>query len=216
MTPTEANAVADAIDRVLEERRWQLRAKRAVDVLVSGALLILLSPLLALVAIAIRLETPGPVLFRQQRWGWREEKFWFYKFRSMRVGDDANVTAPSSDGRLRKAHGDRVTRVGRLIRRTSIDELPQLWNVLRGDMSLVGPRPLMLLMLDPFPELRRIRCKARPGLTGLWQVSAREHNTHVDAMTRWDLEYLLNVSMALDGRILVRTVGAVISGSGAV
>jgi len=121
------------------------------------------------------------------------------------------------DGRLMKMDDDlRVTRIGRLIRRTSIDELPQLWNVLKGEMSIVGPRPLVIHMLEPYPEIRSLRCKVRPGITGLWQINDRANNLHVSSMLRYDIEYLENFSLQLDAKILLRTVRVVISGHGAI
>lgn len=205
-----------SVDERLRAKRWQLAIKRAMDVVLASALLVVASPVLLVAVILIRLDSRGPAIFVQARWGWRERQFRFYKLRTMYVGP-VRGDAESRDGTLRKLeHDPRVTRVGRLLRRTSIDELPQLWNVVRGDMSLVGPRPLVPHMLDPFPALRAVRCKVRPGITGLWQVNDREHNTHVGQMARWDLEYIGNVGVLLDARILARTVWAVASGAGAV
>jgi exopolysaccharide production protein ExoY len=120
-------------------------------------------------------------------------------------------------GVLAKSDSDpRVTRVGRFLRRTSIDELPQLWNVLRGDMSLVGPRPLLPFMLDPFPDLRAARCTVKPGITGLWQISSRDENTNAWSMADEDLAYIADRGVAQDMQILLRTVPAVLRGSGAV
>ena len=208
---------AEAVDRLLAARRGQLLVKRALDIVLSAVLLVLAAPLLLVAAVAIRFNSPGPLLFSQIRWGWRERHFRFYKLRTMRADAERLAPMASPDGTLHKRTNDaRVTRVGRMLRRTSIDELPQLWNVLVGDMSLVGPRPLVIPMLTPFPALRRLRCKVRPGLTGLWQVSARGENTHVSAMTRWDMAYLENVGLALDAVIIGRTIGAVASARGAV
>ena len=189
--------------------------KRMVDIVVSTMLLVALAPLLLLVSVAIRLTSPGPILFQQPRWGRDERPFTFFKFRTMRVA--STHTAPPSGGLLDKRADDpRVTPLGRILRRFSIDELPQLWNVLRGDMSLVGPRPLMLHMLEPYPEIRRARCVVRPGLTGLWQVSSREHNTHVSNMIEWDMRYINKLSLSLDLQIIAKTITVVISGRGAV
>ena len=130
--------------------------------------------------------------------------------------DIARIEALARDGVLAKSEDDpRITRAGRFLRRTSIDELPQLWNVLTGDMSLIGPRPLIPFMLAPYPELRRVRCTVRPGLTGLWQVSTRSDNTTALAMADADLEYIATRSLRGDLSILVRTVPAILKGSGA-
>jgi lipopolysaccharide/colanic/teichoic acid biosynthesis glycosyltransferase len=133
------------------------------------------------------------------------------------VIDLVEVEALEREGVLSKSENDpRVTRVGKWLRRTSIDELPQLWNVFRGDMALVGPRPLLPFMLEPYPDLRRVRCAVRPGLTGLWQVSKREDNTSALSMAREDLEYVATRSVSGDVRIMARTVPAIVRGSGAV
>ena len=134
-----------------------------------------------------------------------------------KVVDLVRVEALERQGVLTKSENDpRVTRIGKLLRRTSIDELPQLWNVLRGDMGLVGPRPLLPFMLAPYPELRRARSAVRPGLTGLWQVSKREDNTSALSMSDEDLEYVATRSVAGDFAIIMRTVPAILRGSGAV
>jgi exopolysaccharide production protein ExoY len=214
MTPTLPRLLdATVVDDSLRRRRPEFWVKRAIDVVGAAVLLVLASPLLILVALLVVLDSPGPVLFSQERWGWRGRVFRCYKFRSMWAGA---ATVASADGRLLKDACDaRVTRVGRVLRRTSIDELPQLWNVLVGDMSLVGPRPLMLHMLEPYPALRELRCKVRPGITGLWQVRDRENNTHVAAMAYWDLEYIRRGGLVLDTSILFRTIGVVFGRRGA-
>ena len=196
--------------------------KRAMDIVGASAALIVLSPVLAGAAVLVRLTSKGPALFWQNRYGRDEKRFRVVKFRTMVVDQAAvidlvAVEAREDEGVLTKLQNDpRVTRVGRWLRRTSVDELPQLFNVLRGDMTLVGPRPLLPFMLDPYPELRRHRCAVRPGLTGLWQVSQRESNTTALAMAPDDLAYVEQRSLAMDLRILARTVPAVVRGSGAV
>ncbi len=197
-------------------------AKRVMDIVGAGTALILLSPVLAGAAVLVRLTSRGPALFWQERYGRGEKRFRVVKFRTMVVDQAAvidlvAVEAREGQGVLTKLQNDpRVTRVGKWLRRTSVDELPQLFNVLRGDMTLVGPRPLLPFMLDPYPELRRHRCAVRPGLTGLWQVSQRAANTTALAMADDDLAYVEQQSLALDLRILVRTLPAVVRGSGAV
>jgi lipopolysaccharide/colanic/teichoic acid biosynthesis glycosyltransferase len=195
--------------------------RRAMDIVGAGVLLVLLSPVLLAAALAIRLTSRGPILFRQERVGRGERIFMVVKLRTMvvnhaKVIDIARVEALAKDGVLTKSENDpRITRVGRFLRRTSVDELPQLWNVLTGDMSLIGPRPLIPFMLAPYPELRRVRCTVRPGLTGLWQVSTRSDNTTALAMADADLEYIATRSLRGDMAILVRTVPAILKGSGA-
>src|SRR6476619_3866450 len=195
--------------------------RRMIDVVGAGLLLLVLSPVLAAAAIAIWISSRGPVLFWQERVGKGERVFMVVKLRTMVVNhaqviDIARVEALARDGVLAKSEDDpRITRVGRFLRRTSIDELPQLWNVLTGDMSLIGPRPLIPFMLAPYPELRRVRCTVRPGLTGLWQVSTRSDNTTALAMADADLEYIATRSLRGDLSILARTVPAILKGSGA-
>jgi lipopolysaccharide/colanic/teichoic acid biosynthesis glycosyltransferase len=197
-------------------------AIRAIDVAGAAVALVVLSPVLVIAALLVRLTSKGPALFRQDRYGRHETRFQVVKFRTMVIDqgaviDLASVERLERQGVLSKSAGDpRVTRVGRWLRRTSIDELPQLWNVLRGDMGLVGPRPLLPFMLDPYPELRRIRCAVRPGLTGLWQVSAREDNTSALSMADEDLEYVATRSVRGDLQIIAQTIPAIVRGSGAV
>lgn len=207
--------------------RLQLALKRGVDVLGSLGLLLVLSPLLLVTALAVRMSSPGPIFFTHLRWARYGEKFRCYKFRSMRRDGDRTSpeTAEQKAERLEKEragtlhkvkHDPRITKVGAWIRRTSVDELPQLLNVLRGDMTLVGPRPLVLPMMEPYPEIRRVRCLMRPGLTGLWQIRARADNTSVLGMMPHDLEYLAEFSLWLDLKILAKTAPAVLGGHGAV
>jgi lipopolysaccharide/colanic/teichoic acid biosynthesis glycosyltransferase len=195
--------------------------KRAIDFIGASLILMLVSPILLLAALAVRLTSKGPVLFRQERVGRDESIFMMIKFRTMivnqaKVIDLAAVEAKAKDGVLTKMEDDpRITRVGKFLRRTSIDELPQLWNVVQGDMSLIGPRPLVPFMLAPYPDLRRARSMVRPGLTGLWQVSTRSDNTTALGMADADLEYVANHTLRGDLKILWRTVPAIVKGSGA-
>jgi exopolysaccharide biosynthesis polyprenyl glycosylphosphotransferase len=193
-------------------------AKAVLDRLLAAALLGLLAPVLIPVAVAIRLTSPGPALFRQTRIGRDGREFTVVKFRTMYVDAEARLAglrgANETDGLLFKIAGDpRITRVGRFLRRTSTDEVPQLINVLRGDMSLVGPRPLPVKDCDFTGDVRR-RLLVRPGITGLWQVNGRSQLSWEDAV-RLDLYYVENWSIALDLTILGRTVGAVVRGTGA-
>jgi lipopolysaccharide/colanic/teichoic acid biosynthesis glycosyltransferase len=198
--------------------------KRSMDLVGSIGGLILLSPLLALVGLLVRLESRGPVLFRQPRMGLKGRVFLCLKFRTM-VPDaeqrlrDLEARNESAGGVLFKIKDDpRVTALGRFLRRTSLDELPQLWNVLVGEMSLVGPRPLQLrdserlAELDPQGYARRLAVV--PGITGPWQVAGRS-NLGSDGMIRLDLDYVENWSMATDLQILLKTVAVVLVGKGA-
>ena len=196
--------------------------RRLMDIVGAGLALVLFSPILLVAAALVRLNSKGPALFWQERYGKDETIFRVVKFRTMVVDQGAvidlvKVEALERQGVLSKSENDpRVTRVGKWLRRTSIDELPQLWNVLRGDMGLVGPRPLLPFMLQPYPDLRRVRCAVRPGLTGLWQVSRREDNTSALSMAREDLEYVRTRCVVGDVRIMAKTIPAIIRGSGAV
>jgi lipopolysaccharide/colanic/teichoic acid biosynthesis glycosyltransferase len=200
------------VARSLDDRVAYVRAKRCVDVVAASLAIVFASPLLIAAAVAIRLSSPGPALFRQERRGRHARLFVMYKFRTM----VATASVPTrSDGALLKRRRDpRVTRVGAWLRRTSIDELPQLFNVIRGEMSLVGPRPLVPHMLEPYPEFHAIRALVRPGITGLWQIRDREHSTNASFMMAHDLEYIETMSVWRDLRILAATIGAVASARG--
>ncbi len=194
-------------------------AKRALDV-VSSLVLLAVSGLIMLVSAAlIRLESAGPVLFAQTRVGERGRPFTVLKFRSMRVGAEGEQAALAArneaSGPLFKIRDDpRLTRIGRLLRRTSIDELPQLFNILRGEMSLVGPRPGLPSEVAQYETWQLQRLEVKPGLTGLWQVSGRSDLTF-DEMCLLDIYYIENWSLALDIQIILRTIPRVLFGSGA-
>jgi exopolysaccharide biosynthesis polyprenyl glycosylphosphotransferase len=202
------------------EDGWQLAVKRVMDVVGSAALLTLLAPFLLLVTLLIKLDSPGPVLFRQERVGLNRRRFKVLKFRTMVAGadrDQATFEAMNeAEGPVFKIRNDpRVTPLGRFLRQYSIDELPQLINVLRGDMSLVGPRPLPLRdvrLIDTQWHKRRFSVK--PGLTCLWQVNGRSDVTF-EHWVRMDLEYIDTWSLGLDFKILLKTIPAVLRGSGA-
>lgn len=205
--------------RTSRNSRWQLRIKRLIDVVGSLVLMLVLLPLFLIAALLVGCTSPGGVIFAQKRWGLRERHFVCYKLRSMHINADPLEMGRQKgviSGELLKLRNDpRVTPFGSLIRKWSIDELPQLFNVLRGDMSLVGPRPLVLHMMAPYPEIRKWRCAVRPGITGLWQLRNRENNTSVLHMVRDDLEYIDKWSLSLDLRILIATLPAVLHGRGA-
>jgi exopolysaccharide biosynthesis polyprenyl glycosylphosphotransferase len=178
-----------------------------------------LSPVFLVIAALIKLTSPGPVLFRQPRCGLHGRSFTFLKFRSMTLGADAlkATLAPYNemDGPAFKMTNDpRVTPIGRFLRRTSLDELPQLWNILRGDMSFVGPRPAVIEEVRQYQPWQRRRLSMKPGLTCLWQVSGRNELTF-DEWMRLDLEYIDNWSLWLDVKIALKTIPAVVRGRGA-
>jgi exopolysaccharide biosynthesis polyprenyl glycosylphosphotransferase len=195
--------------------------KRAVDVLGAGVLLLLLSPLLGVIAVAIRLDSPGKALFSQERVGLGGRTFRMLKFRTMRDGADLEKARLAhlnytGDPRLFKIPDDpRVTRVGRWLRRWSLDELPQLWNVLRGDMSLVGPRPFFEADLARYERRHFVRLSVKPGITGLWQVSGRSAVVDFEEVVRLDREYVSRWSLWLDLKILIQTMPAVLKRTGA-
>lgn len=193
--------------------------KRAMDIILTCAGLLVIWPVLVVVALAIKLDSPGPILYRQQRVGKDGRLFEMVKFRSMHRDADRRRLELSAEneatGPLFKMRNDpRVTRVGRVLRRTSLDELPQLLNVLRGEMSLVGPRPPLPTEVEEYEEWQLGRLRAVPGMTGLWQVSGRSEVSFHD-MVRLDLHYIRNWSLSLDAEILWRTLPAVLGHRGA-
>jgi exopolysaccharide biosynthesis polyprenyl glycosylphosphotransferase len=205
-------------------------AKRALDVAIGLMLLAILSPLFLVLAALVKLTSSGPVFFRQERVGRLMKPFTMLKFRTMRVDADhaihhefvssfiksgSHTVANGKSGLFKIADDPRVTPVGRMLRRTSLDELPQFWNVLRGDMSLVGPRPPLQYEVEQYQSWHRRRVlEAKPGLTGLWQVTGRSRTTF-DDMVRLDLRYARSYSVWTDIKILLATPRAVISGKGA-
>jgi lipopolysaccharide/colanic/teichoic acid biosynthesis glycosyltransferase len=215
--------------QVVEQPRALNVLRRCFDLAVSLALILLLSPLLIGVALAVRLDSRGSALFRQRRVGYREEEFTLFKFRSMRVDADPRghqeyvtalikgESANREDGRenlYKLAVDNRITPVGRWIRRWSLDELPQLFNVVRGDMTLVGPRPAIPYEVSEYPAWYRERFSVKPGLTGYWQVSGRNERTY-EEMVRLDIEYAERRSLGLDLLILLKTPWVVLSRKGA-
>jgi lipopolysaccharide/colanic/teichoic acid biosynthesis glycosyltransferase len=204
-------------------------ACRALDVVLALVLLVLLAPVMLVVVVAIRLETPGSPLFRQRRVGHRQRPFTINKFRTMYTGTDHEVhrtfvhelisgqAAPQGHERapmFKLAADERVTRVGAVLRRTSLDELPQLVNVVLGEMSLVGPRPPLAYEVEQYPPDAFERFAVKPGLTGLWQVSGRCELTF-DEMIALDVDYARRRSLLLNLWILARTLPVVVLGRGA-
>jgi exopolysaccharide biosynthesis polyprenyl glycosylphosphotransferase len=200
-----------------------LRLKRALDLAVGTIALLFLSPVFAVCAIAIKLDSPGPVLFRQRRVGRRDRHFEVFKFRSMHVDADArkeevaalNFHGGANETGMFKIREDpRVTRVGRILRRYSLDELPQLLNIVRGDMSLVGPRPLIETEDRQIEGRFRKRLDLTPGLTGLWQAHGRSE-IPFEEMVNLDYVYVTNWSLWGDVKLLMRTCSIVMRGRGA-
>ena len=199
---------------------WPLVVKRAIDFGLSLAMILLLSPLFLIVALLIKATSPGPVFFLQERLGLYKRRFRICKFRTMDPDAEAKQAALEHlnevDGAAFKITNDpRITPIGRILRKTSIDELPQLFNVLKGDMSLVGPRPLPVRDYEGFDQdWHRRRFSVRPGITCLWQVGGRS-NISFDRWMELDMEYIDNWSLLLDFKILIGTIPAVLKGSGA-
>lgn len=226
--------------------RQYLIAKRWMDIIVASALLIFFSPLMLAIAVLIKLDSPGPVIFSQERVGakvrgkggkrsWEASAFTVYKFRTMYHNadserhrafvqalirkDDQTMSAlqggkTEGPNKYKMVNDPRITRVGKWLRKTSLDELPQLWNVLKGDMSLVGPRPPIAYEVDMYTPAHMQRLAAKPGLTGLWQVTSRS-SVDFDTMVDLDVSYIENQSFWLDLEILAKTPVAVLRGKGA-
>ena len=233
-----------ALSGLGRDRAYYHFFKRMLDVSVAALALVILSPVMAVIALVIILDSGWPVIFAQERVGarrwtresysyWRRTTFTCYKFRSMVQDADPSMhkvftkafihndhqsmaALQGDDIKVRKLKSDpRVTRLGWILRRSSLDELPQLWNVLKGDMSLVGPRPPIAYEVDEYKSWHHRRLGAKPGLTGLWQVTARS-SADFDEAVRLDIQYIENQSFWLDLKILLRTPLAVFSGKGAV
>ena len=197
-----------------------LVSKRLVDVLISGIGLVFISPIYLAISIAIKLSSKGPVHFEQDRVGLNGRIFKLYKFRTMDVDAEAKLkdllAHNEMSGPAFKMENDpRITPIGRFLRKFSLDELPQLWNVFRGDMSLVGPRPPLVSEVKQYDDWHQRRLSMRPGITCLWQVSGRNKITNFDEWARLDLKYIDEWSLSLDFQILMRTFPAVLSASGA-
>lgn len=176
--------------------------KRPLDVVLSGAALLVLSPVLGATALLVRKKLGSPVIFTQERPGRDEKIFKLYKFRSMSDARDANGELLPDD--------ERLTRFGRLLRSTSLDELPELWNILKGDMSLVGPRPLLVKYLPYYTPEERRRHEVRPGLTGLAQINGRNAIHSWEERFGYDLEYVEHITLRMDMKIIAQTFGKVL------
>jgi len=231
--PSQPDLFPINLDESQEPRKIELALKRAVDILGAVVGLVLFSPIMLVISLAVKLTSPGPIIFTQNRFGKKGARFPFYKFRSMYwnvddqihqeyvtsliKGDLEKINQGDGEEPLYKMKSDpRVTPIGKIIRKTSIDELPQFFNVLKGEMSLVGPRPPVPYEVEKYEpwHLRRI-LEVRPGITGPWQVDGRS-KTSFDDMVRLDLRYVQNWSLWLDIKILLKTIRAVLRPTGAV
>jgi exopolysaccharide biosynthesis polyprenyl glycosylphosphotransferase len=197
----------------------RLLLKRATDIVLAAAGLLLLAPLMALVALVIRVTSPGPVIFRQTRCGLNGRRFEFYKFRSMcanaeHLRSQIEHLNMKGDTVFKVPNDPRLTPIGRWLRKFSIDEWPQLWNVLKGDMSVVGPRPAVPEEVDKYQQWQRRRLRMRPGLTSLWAIAGRD-NIDFETWMKLDMQYIDNWSLALDYKIILKTIPRVLLGKGA-
>ncbi len=210
---------------VQDRRIYYTTVKRVFDLCVASVLLVALAPLMLFIAICIRLDSPGPALFKQTRIGKGGKPFTFYKFRSMHVNNDpkeyeqffkafVNGQAKGENGVHKPIRPNQVTRVGRILRKTSLDELPQLINILKGEMSFVGPRPNVPWEVEAYQEWHKRRLEVLPGITGLAQIRGRSRLTF-DQIVRYDIEYIENQSLWLDLKILWQTIPSVLGGNGA-
>ncbi len=224
LTPVAETGDKAGIGRLFNYQWW----KDIADRLLAFASLIILSPLLLLIAILIRLDSPGNAIFSHERVGKGGRKFLFYKFRSMYSDHDDSeyyknielyvkenvITPPSKNGEGNaNNHDPRVTRMGRVLRKTNLDELPQFFNILKGDMSFVGPRPMIPFVVKMYNDHHKKSFSVKPGLTGLWQASGRKGLSFED-MIRLDLDYISRQSLLLDIKIVLLTVRAVLRGEG--
>ena len=217
---------AEAMDRLLMTSLPRIgigmrerTLKRLFDIIIASIALLLVLPVMVCVAIAIKLDSPGPILFKQLRVGEYQRRFYMYKFRSMKpnaekMQQEVNVVDASGNVIHKRRDDPRVTRIGKIIRKSSLDELPQLLNILLGDMSLVGPRPEMPWVVIDYKPWQFQRFVVPPGLTGWWQINGRSHDQPMYLGTEDDLYYIENYSFLLDLRILALTIPVVLTGKG--
>ncbi len=216
---SDSNTSPEIIFSTNWQSKTRLAIKRIIDVIASTVLLVLLSPLFLVLGIVVKLGSPGPVFYRWKVVGRSGHAFTGYKFRSMvfnadDLKDKLKVHNEMTGPVFKLTRDPRITKVGHWMRRYSLDELPQLYSVLLGDMSLVGPRPPLMTEYVQFTEFQKRKLSVKPGITCLWQVNGRNQVNDFDEWVRLDLEYIRSWSLWLDTRILLKTVAAVFSGSG--
>jgi len=219
MSSYRSNVVRPLIRSPQWRSRPRLACKRVMDIFVSAFLMVLLSPFLLILSVLVKVTSPGPVFYRWRVVGKGGRPFLGYKFRSMITNaDDLKPTLAGQNEMLgpvfKLTHDPRVTPLGKWMRRYSLDELPQLYSVLKGDMSLVGPRPPLVTEYAQFTDYQKQKLAVKPGITCLWQVSGRNDVVDFDEWVALDLEYIRNWSLLLDLRILLKTVREVVVGSG--
>ncbi|WP_419803653.1 sugar transferase [Mucilaginibacter sp.] len=210
------------IEHVLYTKILQLKIKRLIDIILSILLIFLFSPLFLLIAVLIKLSSKGSIFYTNKRIGLFGQQFHCLKFRSMvteqcysKEDFQAYAEAKNRGVLFKQKQDGRVTAVGKIIRKTSIDELPQLFNVLNGDMSIVGPRPLVPFMLDDLQDFNQIRSLLKPGITGKWQIENRINNTSATYMIEPDIHYIESFSLFTDLKIILKTPKVVLSTGGA-
>jgi len=216
---SEPAGPADVLPTIPRRSRFHIAVKRGLDIAISLSMLLLMSPVMLVVAIMIKTTSRGSIFFKQTRIGLNGRAFTMYKFRSMRqdAEEDQRFLAHlnEQDGPVFKIEQDpRLTPIGKLLRNSSIDELPQLWNVLKGEMAIVGPRPLWRPEAEKASDRARLRTRVKPGLTCLWQISGRSEVGY-DEWVELDLYYIQNRSLLLDALIILQTIPAVLTGRGA-
>ena len=206
--PSDVNGLPIKVLRSTGLSKAQQVGKRCMDLSLAGFIGILTLPFIPVISILIRISSPGPAIFRQRRIGKDGESFIMYKFRTMHAEVDEYAEAPI------EPNDPRILSVGRWLRRTSLDELPQLWNVIRGEMSMVGPRPEMPFIVEHYEAWQRQRLTVKPGITGLWQILGRK-DLPLHANLEYDFYYIQNQSLLFDLTILLKTIPVVIFGKGA-
>jgi len=216
---TELDGIPLLSYNTIKVSEWQLFVKRAIDIIVSSVAIFVLSPVYLGAALAIKLTSPGPVFFKQERMGLHGRRFMLLKFRTMKIGAERELSRVDNleqmtSPEFKNKKLQYITPVGRLLRKFSLDELPQFFNVLAGDMSIVGPRPTVPGEVEKYEIWQRRRFSMKPGLTCLWQISGRNEINHSDWM-KLDLEYIDNFSFWLDISIMLKTIPAVVLGKGA-
>ena len=202
------------------DKPFQWLLKRMLDYSLGLTALILFSPILLMIAIGIKLDSPGPILFKQTRIGMNGRRFEMFKFRSMYTDAEARLEKlmaknESSKGMFKMANDPRVTPIGKILRKFSLDELPQIFNVLRGEMSLVGPRPPLVRELEHYEPWHYVRFGSMPGMTGLWQVSGRSNIKSFDQVVQLDYQYISEWHFPLDIKLIFKTIPAVLFAKGA-